>query len=104
MLRFFRKWVRWPRRPCSVSSSQKRWPARVVGTSSAASVSAANRGVLQRGSLVMGPLRDLRSTVVAYVRTERGHQHQRLGDELRDAVAIDPDAIDAEFPECPAGV
>src|SRR6266513_4143469 len=50
------------------------------------------RGRLERGALPVRLLRDLRRLVVADVRVERGDEHERILQELGDALAPRLDA------------
>ena len=45
-------------------------------------------GLLERRTLFLGLVRDLRRFVVADVRRERSHQHERPVDELGDPFAL----------------
>src|SRR6185312_1186748 len=60
--------------------------------------------LLQRRPLLMRRLGDLGGLVVANMRAQRRHQHQRLAKELVDARAVGLDAGDAAVGEAAAGI
>ena len=69
-----------------------------------AHVAQRERGLAQRGALAVRLLRDLGGAVVADVRRERGHQHERALDQLADARLVRLDAARAMLLERAAAV
>src|SRR5690349_13180252 len=70
----------------------------------AAHVTERERRFAKRGALAMRLLRDLGRAVVADVRRERGHEHERALEQRRDARRVRLDAARAVLVERPAAV